>query len=445
MAPVVSAEPNGSQALLMFDSAHSNLEEFGWLPLIQKFDGFNPCMARQFALTFDGYRAKVGDVQLEINEKFLSLAMGLPATGQRWSKNCKVEEVPWTFLFQSRKVSSCDKGLPTNMLKQHWHDLLMIVKQFITCEGRYGFVFLHHLRLLMVFMGYELNMPYYLHRSLFKMSKRYKRNQADSSLFHFRLVKIIVVYHFGLHRDYWNDFITRNKFEDSNPPQVHKPVVSEGKSVPPVPYSILLPKPLPDSPIDLPHFVTKDAETVKPVGKKPKVKPTANSKGKKNARLISRMARNKPKPPINLDPIVLSEDSDSEVERFLASEYPYSEGLCAKPSFDLVSNLPPCLQNDPNYPGIKLPCKTPGDSSKPSPALPKPTVPPCDQCGSWLERYYLDVPMLQSKIHSLEDQVSRLTSQKAELQTTDKKQRTTGSILFKNVESATTVMNSKLA
>jgi hypothetical protein len=230
-----------------------------------------------------------------------------------------------------------------------------------------------------------------------------------------------------------------------NPPQVDKPVVSEDKTVPPVPYSILLPKPLPDSPIDLPHSVTKDVETVKPVGKKPKAKPTANAKGKKNARLISRMARNKPKPPVNPNPIVLSEDSDSEVERFLASEYPYSEGLCAEPSYDFVSNLPPCLQNDPNYPGIKLPCEAPGHSSKPSPALSQPTVPPCDQCSSWLERYYLDVPMLQSRIHSLEDQVARLTSQKAKLQATDKKQRTTGSILFKNVESATAVVNSKLA
>jgi hypothetical protein len=255
----------------------------------------------------------------------------------------------------------------------------------------------------MVFMGYQLNIPYYLHRSMFKMFKKYKRNQADSNLFHYGLVKMIVVCHLGLHGDCWNDFLAHNDFEDSNPPQVDKPMVIEDKTIPPVPYSILLPKPLPDSPIDLPHSVTKDVETVKPMGKKPKAKPTANAKGKKNARLISRMARNKPKPPVNPDPIVLSEDSDSKVECFLASEYPYSEGLCAKPSYDFVSNLPPCLQNDPNYPGIKFPCEAPDHSSKPSPALPQPTVPPCDQCSSWLERYYLDVPMLQSRIHYLED------------------------------------------
>jgi hypothetical protein len=45
----------------------------------------------------------------------------------------------------------------------------------------------------------------------------------------------------------------------------------------------------------------------------------------------------------------------------------------------------------------------------------------------------------------LEDQIAVLTSQKAKLQATDKNQNTTGSILFKNVELGTVVVNSKLA
>jgi hypothetical protein len=295
----------------------------------------------------------------------------------------------------------------------------------------------------MVFIGYELNMPHYLHRNLFQMAKRYKRNQADTSLFHFGLIKMLLVYELGLCRDCWSDFPSRNSFEDSTPPQVDKPMVTKGKSVPPVPYSTLLPKPLLDSPMDLPNSVTQRVEFPKPVAKNPKAKTGANSKGKKNARLISRMARNKPRPPINPEPIVVSEDSDSEIEHFLANEYPYSEGLCDKPLYDFVKNLPPFLQDDPNFPGIEMPRGTLGDSSKPSPS--QPVVPPCDQCGLWLERYYLDVSMLQSRIHALEDQVEKLTSHNAKVQPTDKKQRTTGSILFKNVESATEIVNSKLA
>jgi hypothetical protein len=257
----------------------------------------------------------------------------------------------------------------------------------VTCEGRYGLVFLHHLRLLMVFMAYSLNMPFYFHRSLFKMSKKFKRHQADSSLFHYGLIKLIVVYHLSLHGDSWSIFVARNGFEDPNPIQVDKHVVSEVKVVPPVPFHILLPAPKSSAypPIDLPDTVTKSVETVKPVSKKPKANPMANVKGKKNARLISWMERNKEKPPTESNPIVLSEDSDSEVEHFLASEYPYSQGLCPEPPYDFASNLPPCLKNDPSYSGIKLPRETLGHSTKPSPALSKPTQSPCDQCNSWLE------------------------------------------------------------
>ena len=104
MAPVVRAEPNGCQALLTFNGACSDLEQYGWLAFIRKFDGYDLTVARQFALSFDGCRAKVGDVQLEITEEFLRLATSLPAKGQKWLKSCKVDDVPWTLLFQYRTV-----------------------------------------------------------------------------------------------------------------------------------------------------------------------------------------------------------------------------------------------------------------------------------------------------------------------------------------------------
>jgi hypothetical protein len=182
----------------------------------------------------------------------------------------------------------------------------------------------------------------------------------------------------------------------------------------------------------------------KPVSKKVKGNPTVDDKGKKIARLISRLARNKPKPSVDQKPIVLSEDSDSNVKHFLDSDYPYSQGLCSEPPYDFVSNLLPCLRKNPTYPEIKLPNETLGDLNKPSPAFSKPGQSSCDQCNVWLECYYIDVPLLQLKIKSLENQVAVLTSERDKLQATDKKQKTTGSIVFRNVESATAFVNSKL-
>jgi hypothetical protein len=217
--------------------------------------------------------------------------------------------------------------MPISLLKQQWHDLLIIVKQFMTCEGQYGIVFLYHLRLLMNFMGYPLNMPFYFQRSLYKMSKRFKREKVDNSLFHHGLIRLIIVHYLSLHGDSWQVFITRNDFDDTNLVQVNKPVVNETKVGPPVPFHVLFPSPKPsvDSDFDLPNVMTEKDEAIKRLmRKKAKANPTANAKGKKNSQLISRMVRNKPKPTTDQKPIILSEDSDSNIERFLANEYPCS-------------------------------------------------------------------------------------------------------------------------
>ena len=119
------------------------------------------------------------------------------------------------------------------------------------------------------------------------------------------------------------------------------------------------------------------------------------------------------------------------------------EGFCGdEPPYDFVDNLPPCLQDNPDYPGIKPPLEALGESSKPPSA--QKVASPCDQCGLWLERYCLDVPKLQSKIQDLDNQVVKLTGRNDKGQPNDKNQRTAGSILFKNVESATAIVNSKL-
>jgi hypothetical protein len=253
---------------------------------------------------------------------------------------------------------------------------------------------------------------------------------------------MVLVYELGLHRDSWHEFLSHNGFGESNPPQVDKPVVAERKSTP-VPYDVLLPRPKPELPTSFPKSIPKQAEATKSTTRKTRTKTRVDTRGKKNARLISRMVRNKPKLPAKTEPITISEDSDSDIERFLSEEYPYSKGLCSKPPHDFVRNLPPCLRNNPDFPGIEPLHETLGESSRP-PSV-QPVVVPCDQCGLWIERCYLDVPTLQSKIHELENQVATLTGKDARVWPSDKKQRTMGSVLFKNIESATAIINSKLA
>jgi hypothetical protein len=129
----------------------------------------------------------------------------------------------------SRKSTCCPKGIPIAFLKPRWHNLILILKQFITCEGRYGLVFLYHIRLLMLFIGFELNMSFYLLMSLYKMSKRYKRQSMNSlsSLFHHGLIKILLISHLSQIGDNWESFLSRNGFTQVdntvNPPLIVNP------------------------------------------------------------------------------------------------------------------------------------------------------------------------------------------------------------------------------
>jgi hypothetical protein len=60
MAPMVRIEPNSVQTLLSFDNAREDLERNGWRVFVENFEGFNLTVAQKFALTFDGFKEKIG-------------------------------------------------------------------------------------------------------------------------------------------------------------------------------------------------------------------------------------------------------------------------------------------------------------------------------------------------------------------------------------------------
>ena len=87
MAPVVRLEPNVCWDLLSHDDVIEDLKSHGWDVFFKKFEHYNLQVAKAFAQTFDGCRAKIGDTQLELSEKFVRKAIGLPSKGETWFKN----------------------------------------------------------------------------------------------------------------------------------------------------------------------------------------------------------------------------------------------------------------------------------------------------------------------------------------------------------------------
>ena len=68
------------------------LHQASWLPFLHKFSSYNLEVTRQFASTFDGSRAQVGNLILSILEEYISQVIGLPQTREKWFKKQYMEE-----------------------------------------------------------------------------------------------------------------------------------------------------------------------------------------------------------------------------------------------------------------------------------------------------------------------------------------------------------------
>ena len=79
------------------------------------------------------------------------MTTSLSQEGDRWFKNKKIDGISWHSLLVSKRSRYNVKGMPIQLFKTHRYGLLLVIKQFITCEGRYGLELLFHIRLLMIF------------------------------------------------------------------------------------------------------------------------------------------------------------------------------------------------------------------------------------------------------------------------------------------------------
>ena len=91
---------------------------------------------------------------------------------------------------------------------------MQIIRQYITCEGRYSLVLAFHIRLLMVFEGKALNLPYFLLRSLTKMSRAYQRTSNVQSLFHHGLIYMILEHELVKYHISWERFLSKIQLDD---------------------------------------------------------------------------------------------------------------------------------------------------------------------------------------------------------------------------------------
>jgi len=237
MGMISRSEPDDCIQVDASDSLQFKLQQIGWLIFIKKFHGHNLEMSKQFASTFDGRKAVIGDFELIIDQQSLAEATSLPNTGEQWFKgNYDKDKFHWNHFFSRNSPKEFGKGLHVGLLKKRYYEFMLVIMNYITCEGAYSLIQPYHVRLLMVFEGHSLNLPYYLLKSLKKMSKAYQRTSSPRSLFHHGLICIILKHQLVKYHISWNKFLSKIQLSDEthlrnyslpDDLQVNEPQVSE--------------------------------------------------------------------------------------------------------------------------------------------------------------------------------------------------------------------------
>ena len=92
-------------------------------------------------------------------------------------------------------VADSGKGVPIQNFKPEWIEPIKVLQSYVTCEGRFSFVFKYHFRFLQHLSNEsKMNLPFLFLKRLQNISCRVREHQdhTKQSIFHHGLIKLII-------------------------------------------------------------------------------------------------------------------------------------------------------------------------------------------------------------------------------------------------------------
>lgn len=104
---------------------------------------------------------------------------------------------------------------------------MRLIIRYFSCEGRFSHLYAYHIRLLMHFTRVRfMNIPYFMCQNIKRMTTLVRKKtseQQHNNIYHYALIKIIVVHQLGLQGITWDDFISRDFFRTSQGHEIGAP------------------------------------------------------------------------------------------------------------------------------------------------------------------------------------------------------------------------------
>ena len=217
------AEPSDLTWVQKLPDCAEIFQQAGWLSFFKKIDGFNSQVSCKFAKGLKEDMIMMDALKFKLNVELISEATEIRNEGEHWFKKSPFEFDSQRYLLPN-VIPNWSKGIPIQNFRKEWIEPLRILQSYVTCEGRYSFVFKYHFRFLQHLVGVsKMNLPFFFLKSLQKMASKIKEqdDHTSQSLFHHGLIKLIittVLQHEGRNWDFflfWSDIHPQR--EDQQP------------------------------------------------------------------------------------------------------------------------------------------------------------------------------------------------------------------------------------
>jgi hypothetical protein len=214
---VVRTEPVDMHLFETKPMAREVFKRVGGLSFCQNMPRGHPEVTRQFELHFDGLKTKVWDLEFEVTEASISTPTKIPIIGEKWFKAMDLNVAYAKDLLKpEHQAGNLSKGVARNHTIEQFDNILRIIQRYFTCEGRFNTLYQYHLGILLHFIGkLEMNIPYYLLRSIGKMSYmiQSKSKDVDTRIFHSGLIRKLVSEELGKKDISWEHFFVASHFK----------------------------------------------------------------------------------------------------------------------------------------------------------------------------------------------------------------------------------------
>ena len=172
-------------------------------------------------------------LKFKLTVELVAEATGVRNEGEMWFK-----KIPFTFNAQRYLLPGItpdwSKGVLIQNFKDEWVEPIKVLQSYITCEGRYAYVFKYHFRFLQHLVGESrMSLPFFLFKSLQKMSSRLKEHHdhTTQSIFHHGLIKLIIRNALQREGKTWDYFLFWSSFKIKPEEQQTKKHVDKGKTL----------------------------------------------------------------------------------------------------------------------------------------------------------------------------------------------------------------------